>query len=368
MELTFYLPTKVIMGKGCVEKKSALFKNYGKKALIITYPLDENPALGDVTEALGLQGISYEVIMDSPVNPDIADMDRLAKKAARAEADMIVGIGGGSALDTAKTIAVLCTNDIEPMKLYENIFEKSPLPVITIPTTAGTGSEVTPYSVLSIKEKDTKKSFGNEDQMSPVLAFLDARYTESMPHRISADSAVDALSHGLEGFMRKNGTWVSDMLGLTIFKNFALCKKPLLSGDFDFNTRERLLYNACLSGIMINHARTLAVHAMGYELSLHRNLSHGCACGVLLGTFMEFVYPECSSKAERMYEALGVKDTSDFGQLISSILNYEGTYTTDEIKRYTQACYKAALAKPNPIKMDKQTIFEIYKKALIDKT
>ncbi len=366
MELSFYLPTKIIMGKGCIIKNSNLFLKTGKKAFVITYPVSKNNgSLDDVVAALKSQNLDYDIFLDAPLNPELKDMKKLGGIASKAKADMIIGIGGGSALDSAKTVAVLAVNDIPVEDLYKNVFKNKPLPVITVPTTAGSGSEVTPYSVLAIKEKNVKKSFGNEDLMSPVYAFLDATYTETLPPQISADSAVDALSHGLEGFIRKGSNWISDMLGITIFKNFADCRKALSKGKFNFEEREKLLFNAALSGIMINHMRTLAVHAMGYALTMNRGLSHGCACGVLLGAFMEYIYPECSNKADKMYHALGVKNTEQFSSMIDSILKYKETYTVSELERYTDESYEPAAAKPNPRNVDRAAVLEIFKKALI---
>ena len=366
MDLSFYLPTKIIMGKGCVLKNADLISKTGKKAFVITYPVSKNNgSLNDMETALKSQKTDYEIFMDAPLNPDLKDMKKLGEMALDAKADFIIGIGGGSALDTAKTVSVLAANDITAEDLYKNVFVNKPLPVITVPTTAGSGSEVTPYAVLTIKEKNIKKSFGNEEIMSPLFAFLDASYTETLPAQIAIDSAVDALSHGIEGYIRKGNNWVSDMIGFTIFKNFSSCMKALETGVFQFEEREKLLFNAALSGIMINHMRTLAVHAMGYPLTLNRGLSHGCACGVLLGAFMEFIYPECSKKADEMYDALEVRNTSEFDKMIASLLRHKETYTPGELERYTEESYEAAEAKPNPRHIGRSEVLEIYKNALI---
>jgi alcohol dehydrogenase class IV len=334
--------------------------------LIITYTANEkNGSLDDVKKALDKENIKYEITTDAPVNPEIKEMQKFGDMASDIGADMIIGIGGGSALDTAKTAAVLAVNKMPLEDLYKNTFSNMPLPVIAVPTTAGTGSEVTPYAVLSIKEKNTKKSFGNEDMMSPVYAFLDASYTETMPPQVAADSAVDALSHGVEGYLSAKGNWVSDMLGITIFNNFRECTKSLKKRAFSCEDREKLLFNSTLSGIMINHMRTLAVHAMGYPLSINRHLSHGCSCGVLLGAFLKYVYPACAEKADKMYEALGVKNTEEFSGLISSILQYRDNYTLEELERYTDESIDAAAAKPNPKPVDRTAVLSIYKRSLM---
>lgn len=366
MELTLYLPTKIIMGKKCILNNSKLFAKTGKRAMIITYPAsEENGSLADVKKALDKESIKYEITTDAPVNPELKEMQKFGDMASGTGADMIIGIGGGSALDTAKTAAVLATNKIPVEDLYKNIYSNMPLPVIAVPTTAGTGSEVTPYAVLSIKEKNTKKSFGNEDMMSPLYAFLDASYTETMPPQVAADSAVDALSHGVEGYLSAKGNWVSDMLGITIFNNFRDCTQSLQKRIFTYEEREKLLFNSALSGLMINHMRTLAVHAMGYALSINRGLSHGCSCGVLLGAFLEYIYPECADKADKMFEALGVKDTKGFWGLIASILQYSDNYSLKELEKYTDESIDAAAAKPNPKAVDGQAVLSIYRRSLL---
>jgi alcohol dehydrogenase class IV len=366
MEITFYVPTKIFLGKGCIIKNAKLFAGIGKKALIVTYPVSKNNgSLSDVESALKSQGVDYEIFIDAPLNPELKEMEKLGEMASKTGADMMIGIGGGSALDTAKTLSVLAVNRIPVEDLYKNVFAIKPLPVITVPTTCGSGSEVTPFSVLVVKSKNIKRSFGHENIMSPVYAFLDASYIETLPEQIAADSAVDALSHGIEGFIRSGGTWVSDMLGLTIFKHFANCRHSLQTGKYTFEIYEELLFNATLSGLMINQARTLAVHAMGYALTINRGLSHGCACGILLGAFLEYIYPACSNKADEMYEAIGVKNTKEFNRMIDSILKYREPYAIEELERYTDESFEAAAAKPNPKPVDRAAVLDIFKKALI---
>ncbi len=366
MELVFYVPTKIIMGKGCIKKNAALLTKHGKKALIITYPISQdNGSLQDTQEALASQDMTWHTCIDAPTNPELLEMRELGEMASRIGADMVIGIGGGSALDTAKTVAVLATNSIDPDALYANQFENKPLDVITIPTTSGSGSEVTPYAVLTIKEKNIKKSFGNEELMSPVYAFLDASYTETLPAQISADTAVDALSHGIEGYLSKKHNWVSDMIGNTIFDNFAASVEALKTGVYTFDIREKLLFNAALSGIMINHMRTLAVHAMGYSLTMNKGLSHGAACGILLGSFLEYIYDESKQKIDEMLQRLGLNSVTEFSALIESILKQDKVYTKEEITQYADEATEAASAKPNPRAVDRDAVIEILNRALL---
>jgi alcohol dehydrogenase class IV len=366
MDLVFYVPTKIIMARGCVKKNAPLFPKHGKKALIMTYPVSrQNGSLSDTEQALQSQGIKWHTCMDAPMNPRLDEMKQLGDLAAEVGADMVIGIGGGSALDAAKTAAVLATNRIQPEELYAGKFENRPLDVITIPTTAGSGSEVTPYAVLTIKEKNIKKSFGDEELMSPAYALLDAAYSETMPPQVSADTAVDALSHAVEGFLSKKGNWISDMVGNTIFKNFAECIPSLKAGKYSFEDREKLLFNAALSGIMINHMRTLAVHAMGYSLTMNRGLSHGAACGILLGEFLEYIYDESKDKVDEMLQSLSIKDIAGFKALIDELLKQKKDYTKEEIEQFTDESLEAASAKPNPRDVDREAVIKIYSRSLM---
>jgi alcohol dehydrogenase class IV len=361
MEFKFFIPTKIFMGKQCIGKNASEFKDIGNNAIaVISKSSRNNRALADTIAALESEKISYIINDETEPNPSLNCVERIGSCARENNVDFVIGIGGGSALDIAKAVSVLAVNDIKAEQLYTNVFANKPLPLVTIPTTAGTGSEVTPYSVLT--RLNTKKSFGT-DSMFPVMAFLDATYTETLPHDITIDTAVDALSHAVEGYLTTESTPVSDLFALEIMRLFAKNIGALKSGNLIFQSREELLYAAMLSGIVIVHARTLAVHAMGYALTVFKGIPHGKSNGLLLESFLEFSYEYCKSKIDTLLGVMGLNSIKQFGAMINCLLMNNITITEKELKEFSFAVSSAVSAKPNPRRLTEENIYEIYIKS-----
>ena len=192
---SFSMPTRIVYGTGCV-KAEAQRLVLGKKALIVTGKTSAK-ASGALDDVLDVLSTEYVIFNEVENNPRIDTVVRGSQLARESGCDFIIAIGGGSPLDAAKVIGVLAVNNVDPLSLYRDGWLHKPLPVVAIPTTAGTGSEVTQYAVLTIDEEETKKGLGGPD-LFPATAFLDAKYTQSLPQSITVDTAVDALSHLVE--------------------------------------------------------------------------------------------------------------------------------------------------------------------------
>ena len=362
MELTFFAPTKIILGENCIRKNTGLLAGFGKRAFIVTSPSSaKNGSLDDLTGAMDREGIAYAIYDKTPQNPDLGSVGAMGKEARAFSCDFVAGLGGGSAMDAAKAAAVLAANNMEAEGLYKLDWRNKPLPVVAVPTTCGTGSEVTAVSVLTCGE--TKKSFKSTD-IFPKIAFLDARYLESLPQAITVDTAVDALSHAAEGYLIADN-WISDMLAERVFEFFGICKNALISGEYTYEVRERLLFMAMLAGQAINITGTSAVHAMGYPITTHRNVSHGRACGILLGEYLAFSCSARIDKTNKMLSLTGVSGVEDFKKLLARLLGKNEQYTLEELEKYTGICYQAAIGRANPVKMEKQDVLDIYIKSLL---
>ncbi len=362
MECSFFAPTKVIIGDNCIGIHSGLLAGLGKKAFIVTSPSSaKNGSLADLTGAMEREGIAYAVYAKTPQNPDLNSVGEMGREAGTFGCDFVIGLGGGSAMDAAKAVAVLAANGMEAEGVYEQPWKNKPLPVVEVPTTCGTGSEVTAVSVLTYG--DTKKSFKSEDVI-PKIAFLDARYLESLPQSITADTAVDALSHAAEGYLMADN-WISDMFAERVFEFFGLCKQSLLSGKYTHEIRERMLFMAMLAGHAINITGTSAVHAMGYPITTLRNVPHGRACGILLGEYVEFSYSAREEKINKMLSLLGRSGTEDFKKLLSGLLGEKERYTAGELEKYTDISLKAATGRANPVKMERKDVLDLYIKSLM---
>jgi len=174
MNLKYYMPTKVIAGPGCVAANAGLFPKYGSRALVMTgrTSAKKNGSLKDVEAALSSQGIEHSLFDRGDSNPGIANCRAAAEAARDFRADFIVGIGGGSPLDAAKAAAILARNELTDAQVFGGEYPAGALPLVAIPTTAGTGSEVTQYAILTNDSIESKSSISSE-LIFPVLAFLD---------------------------------------------------------------------------------------------------------------------------------------------------------------------------------------------------
>jgi alcohol dehydrogenase class IV len=341
MEFTFNIPVKTIFGNNCISKNSEAFKPYGTKALIITgkRSAKANGSYSDITDALDREKIKHHLFDRIEANPSVETVREAAAEAREQNANFIIGIGGGSPLDAAKAIAILAVNSIDDEQLFSGNYKNKPLPVIAIPTTAGTGSEVTPYSILTYNKIKNKKSIASES-IFPVLAFLDPRYTETLSYTTTVNTAIDALSHSVEGYLSKRATDVIEPFALESIKilgrELKLLVKEKNPGP---ETRENLLYASMLAGIVIAHTGTTIVHSMGYPLTYYRDIDHGRANGLLMYEFLKFV-SNSSKKTDRILESMGM-DLEEFGGTISSLLGTKETLSEEELKIFTDTAKSA---------------------------
>lgn len=337
MQLKFHMPTKAYFGKDCIAQNSNELSGYGDKALIVTggRSAQLSGALHDVCDALERLSIEYDVFSKIENNPSEETVKEGGIAVKQAGSDFVIGIGGGSPLDAAKAIAVLATNDIEPEQLYTNKFPQKPLPIIAIPTTAGTGSEVTPYSILTRKDLQTKKSFGTQETF-PAIAFLDPRYTESQPLEVTVNTAIDALSHNIEGYLGKRSMPVSDLLAQEGIRLFGVCIDCLRRGNLSYEEREKLLYMSMLGGMVISHTGTTIVHAAGYNYTYFKNIPHGRANGYLLAEYLRFNYDFSKDKTDNVLRLMGLNSIDAFDEVITSLIGRAPKLEEEEIIRYAE--------------------------------
>lgn len=338
MQFNFQMPTKVYFGEDCVKKNSKEMSGLGRKALIVTggRSAKASGALSDICGVLDGLNIEYEIFDKVENNPSLETVKAGGIAAKKANAGFIVGIGGGSPLDASKAVAVLAVNDIEPEQLFSNVFQNKPLPIIAIPTTAGTGSEVTPFSVLTRRKEQEKTSFGTPDTF-PVIAFLDPRYTESMPYNVTVDTAVDTLTHCIEGYISKRSTPLTDIFareGIRLFGQSLACLK---SGNISRKDRENLLYMSMLGGMVITHTRTTFIHAAGYYYTIFKDIPHGRANGYFIGEYFRFNYEYAKSKIDDILSLMGMDSIDTLDAEMKSLIGNPPVLRDDEIARYAAA-------------------------------
>ncbi|VBB07279.1 alcohol dehydrogenase iron-type [Lucifera butyrica] len=361
---TFSLPTKIIAGPNCIKENAKEIRSLGKKSFIVTgkNSASHNGSLFDVQAALEAENISAILFDQITSNPSINLVRKAAQTAREEKIDFIIGIGGGSPLDAAKAIAVLATNDLDDEALFSGPYAHPFLPVAAVPTTAGTGSEVTQYSILTNQHLETKTSIAHPG-LFPKVAFLDARYTLNLPKLITIHTAIDALSHALEGYLSVKAT---DFSNLFAEKSLALLGEclPQLSADLAFRVREKLLYASMLAGVVIAHTGTTAVHSIGYSLTYFKEIDHGRANGLLLAEYLRFLAPSYNDKIQAILDLLQLKDISEFSDLMHRLLGKKEEITAAEVMQFSSKAAQAANLKNTLIKPTEQDIAALLQKSL----
>jgi len=318
MESSFFMPTRVFFGQNCVEKNKNEFKRFGKSALIVTghRSASVSGALADVVCVLKDLAIKFEVYNGILPNPDIENVREATGHAKRMKADMIIGIGGGSPMDAAKSVAMLSVNDLDDVSLFSGPYKEWALPVIAIPTTSGTGSEVTPYSILTDNRNMTKKNLCH-DSLFPRVALLDPRYTEGLSYEITLNTAIDALSHSVESAFSKKASPASLMVAMESLRALGPCLLNMSPDkSIEPEVRENLLFGSMLAGMAIAQTGTTAVHAMGYCLTFFKGIDHGKANGMLLAEYLRYVGPGNQSMIQQIVSCLGLKGFDELESLI----------------------------------------------------
>lgn len=363
-EFTFYMPTKVFFGKDIIKEKSHLFLNWGKKALIITGKSSskKNGSLKDVIEVLDENKISYLIFDEVEENPSLETVERAASIGKNGDVDFIIGIGGGSPIDSAKAIGVLIKN---PKASIEDLFgeiEMSSVPLIAVPTTAGTGTEVTPYGVFTDHKLKTKLSF--TQRVFPEIALLDAKYLQFMPYNVTINTAIDALSHLMEGYLGTKANILSDVSAEKGFKLFGECINALERKEITYEVFEKLFLMSTLGGIVIAQTGTSLPHGMGYALTYFHGFPHGLANGLLLKAYLEFCQDK--EKVNTMLTLLGIKTMDQFGSYIEKLINKEKIVLEEDIINYTKVFISnKGKLKNHPYKVEEEDILNIYKKSLL---
>lgn len=328
--MNFYMPTKVYQERNAVANHAEELAALGKKALIVTgqHSSEQNGSLADVTDALERQGTEYLIYNRIGENPTI-DMVMDAARQGRAQgADFVIGIGGGSPLDAAKAIALMIHNrDTASDVLYQNIALRA-LPVAAVPTTCGTGSEVTPYAILTRDDLQTKQSISHK--IFPQLALVDAGYLTSLPEQILTNTAIDALGHLIESYFNVHADEYSRMLCLRGMEVWGLCRNALLGMEPDEEDCENLMLASSLAGMSIAHTGTSLPHGLSYYLTYHKKIPHGQAVGFFLPDYLDLFAEQMDVEVMMVLRLLGFGAPEQFRGFIRECL---GSLELSEVER-----------------------------------
>ena len=336
-----YMPTRILTGIGILQKHKNVFNELGKRCCIVTSRSSGrlSGALDDLLDIFKEFGIDYVIFDEISQNPTVVSCIEAGKIAYLFNADYIAGVGGGSVLDAAKTAAVVAGNPgLTEELIYKQSWDKKPLPLVLIGTTAGTGSEVTYVSVMTNKD-GMKKSIHNDD-LYALYAFGDPNYTISMPEKVRISTAIDALAHLLESYFNNNSNDISKAYSLEGVR-ILYPKLKLLAEHKELNDEDReTIYNASiLGGLAINITGTVFCHTLGYYFTERYHLPHGIACALFTNELLDYEYANHQEYCDAFFDALQI-DREEMKALIDSLLPETEIHLSEEeiislLPRYT---------------------------------
>lgn len=307
----FYCPTKIISCAGISREFSAELEalKLSKVVVVTDKMLKELKVIDPVLEGLRNAGVEVKALFsDVPANSELKVVKRCADEAIRHDVDGVIAIGGGSVLDTAKGAAILLTHGGDLAQDYSGAETlPGPLkPVVAIPTTAGTGSEVTHAAVILDEETHTKLSFVDR-YLAPALAVLDPELTVGLPPKLTAATAMDALTHAIESYTSIQANPISEAMAakaIPLIRQSLL--KAVLHGE-DIEARGDLLTAATIAGIAFDHAMVGVVHGMAHATGGLAGGHHGTLNSIFLPWGMEYNLKNCAEKYAEIAEMMGVK-------------------------------------------------------------
>ncbi len=314
---------KLFIGENSVDQTVEICKNYKNPLLLVSPSAHKNPALKNI-----LNNFSNTMIKDSGEPTDLF-IDEFVFQ-IKVKPDVIVAIGGGSLIDFAKVVAVLLSNPTKHTKEVYGITDRNKaVDLIAVPTTAGTGTEVTGVSVV-IDSKSGLKFGVLGDDIVPKYAILDPTLSTSLNLRYTISTGVDALTHALEAFCSKNAFYMTDLYASQSIK-IIWETLPLLKDDLkNTKLREKMLYASMLAGLAFGTAGTGAVHGFAHIVGGKYNISHGEANSIFLAPVMWYNFKYNKDKIRSLYKNIGyeIDAPDDFSRVIKEFLNSVGAPLT----------------------------------------
>ena len=285
-----------------------------EKVLVVTDPGIVDAGIYKEIENI-LEGVRRRIVLFDRVEPDpgIRLVEELVEVARSEDVEAVIALGGGSSIDAAKVAAVLFTND-GSVRDYIGIdlLKKPGLPTIILPTTAGTGSEVTPVAILSDEEEHLKKGIASP-KLIPQCALLYPEFTVKMPPSVTAFTGMDALIHALEAFTSVNASDYSDAVALRAVRLISENLRTAFADGSNRTAREAMLLGSLLAGIAFGNAGVAAVHAFAYPLGGTFHIPHGLANSVMLPVIMEYNMAGTEPKYMELARAMTGEHSDDIG-------------------------------------------------------
>lgn len=379
----YFMTPISILGVGCLEQIVTYIKPMAfRKALIVSDKfLVESNLIQKLTDLLVSSGVFFIIYDNVSPNPTVDQVDYGLKLFQDNGCDFLISFGGGSPHDCAKAIALLATNGGDIRNYVGlNKVKKPSAPLIAVNTTAGTGSELTRFCVITDTERHMKMTI-TDWHVTPIIAVNDAELMINMPPGLTAATGIDALTHAVEAYVSTNATPVTDCKALKAIELIANYLVPAVKNGSDINAREMMVYAEYLAGIAFNNASLGYVHALAHQLGGQYNLPHGLANALMLPAVAEFNLSSVPHKYADITKALGrditgltLEDAGRLGintirELIKDLgipqnLSTVRGFTPDDIPLLAANALNDVCALTNPRQGTPQEIETIFKNVL----
>ncbi|HAT4134344.1 L-threonine dehydrogenase [Clostridium perfringens] len=307
MSYKFFMPAISLMGADCLKDAGDQVGELGfKKALIVTDKvLGQIGIVKKVTDVLDNKNIEYAIYDETKPNPTVKNVNDGLALLKEKECDFVISLGGGSAHDCAKGIALLATNSGE-IKDYEGVdkSKKPQLPMVGINTTAGTGSEMTLFAIITDEERHIKMALVDK-HLTPIIAVNDPMLMLAMPKSLTAATGMDALTHAIEAYVSTAATPITDACAEKAIELISNYLVNAVENGQDVEARDMMAYAEYLAGMAFNNASLGYVHAMAHQLGGFYNLPHGVCNAILLPHVQEYNKSTSASRLAKIAKIMG---------------------------------------------------------------
>lgn len=292
MNFEFISAGKIVFGIGAFETLGKRVAPLGKKFLIVSQPFLKDTLVKRAIDQLEEAGCTAEMFLDVAGEPDLKTVDACAEYARGLQCNAVIGIGGGSCVDVAKATAALITNGGSVKEYLEGVgtgrvIEKAPAPFIAVPTTSGTGAEVTKNAVVMSREEQFKKSFRDE-RMLARIALVDPALTVSVPQSVTASTGMDAITQLIESYTSAKSQPMTEALTIYALKGAPEMLKRAYDDGTDLEAREHMSRCSLFSGLALANSGLGAAHGIAAALGADFGVAHGTACAMLLPHVMKY--------------------------------------------------------------------------------
>ena len=309
--ITLLQPQKIVFGTGCIQIFVEDYKKLGCQRLFVLTAPPIMPLIEAPMEELRKTGVSIEINQSLLAEPTVNDFKAILQEARSFGADSVVGIGGGSVLDCTKLVAAFINSDQQAEDCFGTGFVKAKgLWFACLPTTAGTGSEVSPNAILLDERDHLKKGI-----VSPFLiadaAYVDPKLTWTVPAKVTADTGMDALTHCIEAYTNKFAHPSVDIYALQGIRLISANLERAVKNGQDVEAREALAFGSLYGGLCLGPVNTAAVHALSYPLGGEFHIPHGLSNAILLPSVLKFNMPANIKRHAEVAIALGCQPGKD---------------------------------------------------------